>query len=744
MSGCDDPSLDSLDILKEWFQSEKSGRWLIVYDNVDDVDLFYCHEAGRLASYFPRSERGSIVITSRNKQIGIKFATHKNVVTLPAMNDEESNIFLSARLGENILETQKRTNLSRALEGNPLALVQAVSFISENESTVARYLELYNSSEANKIALLGKDFEDDTRHSDIKNPIAATWTVTFEYLKVNRPLAAGILCLVSMFDTQAIPETLMQPVKGDDPKDSLAFEEALGILQAYSMVTLRHASATGHENLGRFFDLHRLVGLVTRNWLKMNAQYSLWAAEAVDIMSAQFHEFGMIYDLESQSRYLPHIFALFSSCSLPLLTHALKFPSSLMSQLLHDLHSQKGVVCSTCTAQLLQDLATYHFENGQSEEGLRVSRKATALYGIALGPNHRKTLAALFNEIICLWEIDRPRAESALRELVTRYTLIFGENAFQTRTLKRTLALWLQRTGKHLEAESLLRQLLIAPEPHNRKEQDNKVFVMHTLSRVLVKQGRNDEARNLCLNMSLLAKSPTALLELAENHLLLKEYSEAESILLRLLNEVRDVTDAYLELDLVYETLGRLYTDQNSYEKAGDIQMRRYITCIERYAKAHFATVCAMTDLFYNYYERGRYDLIEDILTPFFHDRRQRLGEGHPASLAFKRCLGFSRLLQRRSEEVSKDALDAVRLAMKSSGDQSVDLRRVGWNLGGEKVQLEADGEEDSDVLISAKESKDELYITDDVLTISKMTLLTLISNIREAHQTSSESFPPD
>ena len=49
--------------------------------------------------------------------------------------------------------------------------------------TVARYLELYNGSDANKVHLLNDNFEDDIRDAELKNPVAVTWVVTFEYLK---------------------------------------------------------------------------------------------------------------------------------------------------------------------------------------------------------------------------------------------------------------------------------------------------------------------------------------------------------------------------------------------------------------------------------------------------------------------------------------------------------------------------------------------------------------------------------
>lgn len=100
ISGWQDPQADAWQILKEWFESEKSGKWLIILDNADDIDLLYIPSSDRFADYFPRSDHGSILLTTRNKQTGIKFATAKNIVDLPAMTDIDSSMLLTARLGE--------------------------------------------------------------------------------------------------------------------------------------------------------------------------------------------------------------------------------------------------------------------------------------------------------------------------------------------------------------------------------------------------------------------------------------------------------------------------------------------------------------------------------------------------------------------------------------------------------------------------------------------------------------------
>lgn len=354
--------------MKDWFESEESGRWLIVYDNADDLDLLYTDDGGRLSAYFPRSACGSILMTTRNRQVGVKFATAKNVVTLEALNIAEAGLLMAAKLGHDDAESSDRDRLAETLGRIPLALVQAISFIQENEPTsIKRYLELYDANEANRIQLLSQDFEDDTRDATTKNPIAATWAVTFEYLKEHQPLAADALCLMSVLDGQAISETIVTRTTQGDPPSPLNVERALGTLQAYSLITLRAVGTEYGEAVGRIISLHRLMRLVTRNWLIRRSERDYWLAEAIETLGQFYKSHKNLSGITSawlQSAYLPHALALLSSS--PLFLHAdddLSVPAILEARRSPDDHPGRGIICHLCTAEILDSM---YWSNGPS------------------------------------------------------------------------------------------------------------------------------------------------------------------------------------------------------------------------------------------------------------------------------------------------------------------------------------------------------------------------------------------
>jgi hypothetical protein len=151
-------------------------------------------------------------------------------------------------------------SLVQELDGVPLALVQAAAYINEQSITAEEYLDLYYSSESSKINLLSGDFEDIVRETqDTKNPIAATWVISFESIKKRDPLAPTILSKMRIMDAQAIPVSLLET------SDRLEDAKALGTLQAFSMITESKVEPSQKDKKKKSFDLHRLVCLSMQN-----------------------------------------------------------------------------------------------------------------------------------------------------------------------------------------------------------------------------------------------------------------------------------------------------------------------------------------------------------------------------------------------------------------------------------------------------------------------------------------------
>jgi hypothetical protein len=107
--------------------------------------------------------------------------------------------------------------LVQALEYLPLAITHARSYIANRASriTVSRYLELFHESESNQTHLLQhEDAKDLRRDPSIRHAVITTWQLSFEQIRHERPGATDLLALMSIFDRQGIPESLVR--EGDD------------------------------------------------------------------------------------------------------------------------------------------------------------------------------------------------------------------------------------------------------------------------------------------------------------------------------------------------------------------------------------------------------------------------------------------------------------------------------------------------------------------------------------------------
>ena len=306
--GCESPDSDIRKLVQNYLEDDRSGRWLMILDNADNADIMYGSGSLRLADYLPRSDQGSILLTTRFQKVGASFTSNRNVMSLQSMTLEESESLLRARLSDGFPgeDHDLYQELACELECTPLALVQAASFMSQNCIPLDVYLQLYRESDDSKIQLLSEDFEDDIRDCEAKNPIATTWIISFDYIRIQFPQAAELLSLMSIMDAQNIPEF---PIPQGD--DNVSFNKAIGNLEAFCFISTRRQS---HSSLQRYrsFGLHRLVRLAIRNWLKLNGTLIQRTAQVLKLLAFRCSG-GDSDNFEISSIVLPHVLELFAS-----------------------------------------------------------------------------------------------------------------------------------------------------------------------------------------------------------------------------------------------------------------------------------------------------------------------------------------------------------------------------------------------------------------------------------------------
>ncbi|KAJ5153611.1 uncharacterized protein N7500_009050 [Penicillium coprophilum] len=293
--GLNDRKEDLKSLVKDHLSKPSTGRWLLIFDNADEIDMWAeskSSKSGGLKDYLPTSDQGVILFTTRSNKVARYLAT-TDIIRISEMNEQKAtHVLRNSLVDKEVLhDTESTRKLLSRLTFLPLAIVQAASFINENGTTLAGYVELLDGKEQSAIDLLSEDFEDKGRYRSIRNPVATTWLTSFEQIQRQNCLAADYLCFMACMQEKDILVSLLPP---DSTIDQ---QKAIGLLSSYSFIRLRNEDSR--------LDMHRLVHLATRNWLQSIGSLRQWQLQALSGLATRFPRIDIIHRSEWRAT-VPH------------------------------------------------------------------------------------------------------------------------------------------------------------------------------------------------------------------------------------------------------------------------------------------------------------------------------------------------------------------------------------------------------------------------------------------------------
>jgi hypothetical protein len=188
-----------------WLEREGNARYLLIFDNVDDLETF------RISDFFPRRSPGSIIMTSRRPECSRLGEGWK----LGVMQVREGIDLLSKSYGRNIKENHGGM-ISRSLVHHsqrlikyadyeearliverlgclPLAIDQAGSYLSMLQKPLRTFLPLFeesfNTTLSKKPPSAVWQYGEET--------VVTTWEISFKAIQDRDPQAANLLLLCS-------------------------------------------------------------------------------------------------------------------------------------------------------------------------------------------------------------------------------------------------------------------------------------------------------------------------------------------------------------------------------------------------------------------------------------------------------------------------------------------------------------------------------------------------------------------
>jgi hypothetical protein len=515
-----DSNTGILSAVHSWLSNERNGKWVMIIDNADDMDVWKTTTAPlsnkplrtgkhntplgaavypQLQTFLPDSRNGQILVTSRNREVArLLIGSYSQILQVDEMNEPEAIELFSRKTGGHHNPAEVAT-LAKRLDCIPLAISQAASYIAGRvgRTTIIGYMdEIANLESTMTLKLLETSMDESHRAEERSSSVVATWLISFRYIERTTPSAAQLLSFMCLFDRQRIPEellvghyTLCSPTmtqrhswwrkhrfvhRHQRSRDMTAvtassdFDRDHRILNDFALIKT--------EKDGQHFEMHRLVQLTMKRWLEVQDTLLHWTSKYVALMHATYPW------PEESSEAWKKCQALYSHAKMA------RAYRPAEQALLRD------------WGFLLQNAAAYAHERGLFQDAEDLNRDAVGAWESTFGKTHLNTLRLLSNLAQVLYSLNRlTEAEHLHRRILACREQTLGTT--DEETLKSVYALGnvLLSEGKLADAERMYRRALDGREKMYGITQRDTRLVVGKLMSTLRCQNREEEADELLL-----------------------------------------------------------------------------------------------------------------------------------------------------------------------------------------------------------------------------------------------------
>ena len=405
--------------VQNWLSSQTN--WLLVLDNIEDMKLY--------KSFVPTSAQGHVILTTRLHSTG-------NVKKLQIDEMKEDGVLFLLRRSGAIEENQDKEvaksedlesakKINEIFDGLALALEQAGAYVEKSRISLARYLEIYNSS-GNK--LLSKRAKD----SDYPKPVARAFDLSLKKTRESSPAAYELIQLCAFYDPDSIPELIFkegQEHLGEKLKEAvteeLEWEEVIEEACRFSLLQRN----VGEES----FRMHRVLQQAIRISLDDSKDYLI---KVLQILNLAFPDPGNLKNWPVCAQLLPSIEIIYEEV-------------------------EKNKLETTEVGDLFNGVGWYLEDRGFYGEAEHYYDTALRVRKVCHGEEHIDVATSLNN----LAELYRNQgryeeAEPLYKEALKMRKKLLGEEHPSVATSLNNLALLYDNQGRYEEAEPLYKDAL--------------------------------------------------------------------------------------------------------------------------------------------------------------------------------------------------------------------------------------------------------------------------------------------
>lgn len=675
----------------DWLTAHKD--WLFIFDNVEEQAL--------VQRFIPASNHGSCLFTTRLPTLG----TLALCLPLQFLSLKESMQLLFHRTGTQRLsqpsapisaeEAMAAREIATIMDGLPLALDQAASYIEEAQCQFTGFLSLLHH---------------DTLHVLREHPSSAiyphsveqTFTLAFVRLSQQNRVAADILTLCCFLAPDEIPEALLlkgashlteelQAVLSDPFRLNATFKDLL----TYALLRRNAQAGT--------FSIHRVVQVVLKEQLSEAIQRT-WIERLIGLLDQLFSIDPGRLDTEHWAwceQILPHAQSIVQMAECFQLE--VQELGSLLTKIAHYLfqraryaqaemfHRRALAVQERISgadhpdvALTLAALARTHYYQENYQEIEPLYQRAIALLEVCGGPEDLRLAFPLQGLALFYLEMSRyEEAETYYQRAVDLSIQHLGHDHLDVATALSNFALYYYQRGVYAQAESFYVQALRIREQLLPPSHPDVGQTLRDLATLYYSRARYQEAEAFFLrSLSVLEQTVgsehvevvIALNNLASLYRDQMKYAVAESLYHRglAINERIAGPQAAFSA-LLLNNLAKLYCSQEKYEEAETAATRALAFYEQSLASDHRNLVGPLQNLALVAYKRKQYAQAEAFSSRVF-TILERTSPDHPRLAVTLYLQANLSWVQGRDEEAEPLYQHALYLYQKGGKSEHIDV----------------------------------------------------------------------
>ncbi|CAG9955489.1 unnamed protein product [Clonostachys rosea f. rosea IK726] len=486
-----DKELDQITrAVKRWLEESRNSNWLVVYDNYDNPRFgSSTNESNNgkeneykaiglqssaskdqgfdIRSFFPEGYQGAIIITTRSAAVKLG----ETVSLGKFRNIHDSLRILASTSHRRELDRDNATQeLARRLDGLPLALATAGSYLSQVSTSWDQYLEIYDQSwlrlQKASPQLLTYD-----------HAMYSTWDISYRYIERDDPNAAKLLQLWAYFDNEDVWFELLCDGASESEawlqnatQDRVSFDTTMRLLCSHGLVEAHIPSEERGKQSGGY-SVHGCV----HSWMV----HALYKGTKEDMSQLAMRCVTSHAPSQNVAEYW--------LIQRRLLRHASRCQSMLRRK--EDMKAHEWIAGKL--GQLFAD-------QGRMTEAEEMYNRALQGYEKALGPEHTSTLGTVNNLGLLYYNQGRLKeAEEMYNRALQGYEKAWGPEHTSTLNTVNNLGNLYYNQGRLKVAEEMYNRALQGKEKALGPEHISTLSTVNNLGGLYYNQGRLKEAEEM-------------------------------------------------------------------------------------------------------------------------------------------------------------------------------------------------------------------------------------------------------